>query len=78
MLIVQRLRSVILGIILCAVRCETLRAQNEASSGEDIKKELEELKLRYKKLKVFALCAFFRPLIQCLILLFSLNCFYHL
>ncbi|KAH0973199.1 hypothetical protein GBA52_025355 [Prunus armeniaca] len=33
------------------VRCDTLRAQNEASSGEDIKKELEELKLRYKKLK---------------------------
>ncbi|XP_021811528.1 protein GRIP [Prunus avium] len=33
------------------VRCDTLRAQNEASSGEDIKTELEELKLRYKKLK---------------------------
>ncbi|KAM1202081.1 hypothetical protein TB2_017855 [Malus domestica] len=33
------------------VRCDTLRAQNESSSGEDIKKELEELKLRYKKLK---------------------------
>ncbi|XP_050125152.1 protein GRIP-like [Malus sylvestris] len=33
------------------VRCDTLRAQNESSSGEDIKKELEELKLRYKKMK---------------------------
>ncbi|KAL6226922.1 hypothetical protein ACLB2K_000881 [Fragaria x ananassa] len=32
-------------------RCETLRAQSEASSGDDIKKELEDLKLRYKKLK---------------------------
>ncbi|KAM1283818.1 hypothetical protein ACFX13_027461 [Malus domestica] len=33
------------------VRCDTLRAQNESYSGDDIKKELEELKLRYKKLK---------------------------
>ncbi|KAL6220790.1 hypothetical protein ACLB2K_008545 [Fragaria x ananassa] len=32
-------------------RCETLRAQSEASSGDNIKKELDELKLRYKKLK---------------------------
>ncbi|KAF3440864.1 hypothetical protein FNV43_RR19150 [Rhamnella rubrinervis] len=33
------------------LRCDTLRAQNEASSGEDLRKELEELKLRYKRLK---------------------------
>ncbi|XP_015889558.2 protein GRIP isoform X1 [Ziziphus jujuba] len=33
------------------LRCDALRAQNEASSGEDLRKELEELKLRYKKLK---------------------------
>lgn len=34
------------------VRCEALQAQNEASSGQDIQKELDELKLRYKRLKV--------------------------
>lgn len=33
------------------LRCEALQAQNEASSGQDIQKELDELKLRYKRLK---------------------------
>ncbi|XWS33939.1 hypothetical protein CRYUN_Cryun22dG0126100 [Craigia yunnanensis] len=32
-------------------RCEALTAENEASSGEDIQKALEETKLRYKRLK---------------------------
>ncbi|GAV89471.1 GRIP domain-containing protein, partial [Cephalotus follicularis] len=32
-------------------RCEELTAQNEASSGQDMQEELEELKLRYKRLK---------------------------
>ncbi|KAB2061719.1 hypothetical protein ES319_A10G105000v1 [Gossypium barbadense] len=32
-------------------RCEALTAENEASSGEDIRKELEETKLQYKRLK---------------------------
>ncbi|KAJ7944071.1 protein GRIP [Quillaja saponaria] len=32
-------------------KCETLKAQNEANSADDIRKELEELKLRYRKLK---------------------------
>lgn len=32
-------------------RCEALTAENEASSIEDIQKELEETKLRYKRLK---------------------------
>ncbi|XP_038999759.1 protein GRIP-like [Hibiscus syriacus] len=32
-------------------RCEALTAQNEASSGEDIQKKLEETKLQYKRLK---------------------------
>ncbi|XP_022751531.1 protein GRIP-like isoform X2 [Durio zibethinus] len=32
-------------------RCEALTAENEASSGEDIQNELEETKLRYKRLK---------------------------
>ncbi|KAM5546944.1 hypothetical protein ABKV19_001466 [Rosa sericea] len=57
-------------------RCETLRAQNEASSGDDIKRELEELKLRYKKLKVFAFFLLFQPLIQ--MLLFFTYCVHHL
>ncbi|GKV21919.1 hypothetical protein SLEP1_g31844 [Rubroshorea leprosula] len=34
-----------------SVRCESLKAQNEASSREDAQKEMEELKLRYKQLK---------------------------
>ncbi|XP_031276042.1 protein GRIP isoform X3 [Pistacia vera] len=33
------------------VRCELLKSQNEASSGQDVQKELEELKLQYKRLK---------------------------
>ncbi|XP_030923807.1 protein GRIP-like isoform X3 [Quercus lobata] len=33
------------------IRCEGLKAQNEASSGQDVQKELDELKLRYKRLK---------------------------
>jgi hypothetical protein len=33
------------------LRCEALKAQNEVSSGQDIQKELDELKLRYKRLK---------------------------
>ncbi|KAG6701816.1 hypothetical protein I3842_07G004100 [Carya illinoinensis] len=33
------------------LRCEAVKAQNEASSGEDLQRELEELKLRYKVLK---------------------------
>ncbi|TXG59898.1 hypothetical protein EZV62_014471 [Acer yangbiense] len=33
------------------LRCESLTAQKEASSGEDLKKELEELKLLYKRQK---------------------------
>ncbi|KAH1047780.1 hypothetical protein J1N35_038564 [Gossypium stocksii] len=32
-------------------RCEALTAENEASSGEDIRKELEETKLQCKRLK---------------------------
>lgn len=34
------------------MRCEALKAENEVSSGKDIQRELEELKLQYKKLKV--------------------------
>lgn len=34
------------------VRYEALKAEKEATSGKDIQKELEELKVRYKKLKV--------------------------
>ncbi|XP_044470267.1 protein GRIP [Mangifera indica] len=33
------------------VRCELLKSQNEASSGLDVQKELEELRLQYKRLK---------------------------
>ncbi|XP_030975755.1 protein GRIP-like isoform X2 [Quercus lobata] len=33
------------------IRCEGLKAQNEASSGQDVQKELDELKLHYKRLK---------------------------
>ncbi|OMO83403.1 hypothetical protein COLO4_22537 [Corchorus olitorius] len=33
------------------LRCEALAAQNEASSSEDIQKELDETKQRYKRLK---------------------------
>ncbi|XVE87524.1 hypothetical protein DITRI_Ditri18aG0124700 [Diplodiscus trichospermus] len=33
------------------LRCESLTAENEASSSEDIQKELEETKLQYKRLK---------------------------
>ncbi|KAK3008457.1 hypothetical protein RJ639_013286 [Escallonia herrerae] len=32
-------------------RCETLRAQNEASSGENLQREVYELKQHYKKMK---------------------------
>ncbi|KAM7261205.1 hypothetical protein ACFE04_026680 [Oxalis oulophora] len=32
-------------------RCEALKAENEASSGEELLKEIEELKLRYRRLK---------------------------
>ncbi|KAH7521122.1 hypothetical protein ACOSP7_022543 [Xanthoceras sorbifolium] len=33
------------------LRCDLLTAESEASSGQDLQKELEELKLRYKRLK---------------------------
>ncbi|KAJ6736962.1 SYNAPTONEMAL COMPLEX PROTEIN-RELATED [Salix viminalis] len=33
------------------LRCEALKAENEVPSGQDIQRELEELKLKYKKLK---------------------------
>ncbi|KAK4583751.1 hypothetical protein RGQ29_021750 [Quercus rubra] len=33
------------------IRCEGLKAQNEVSSRQDVQKELDELKLRYKRLK---------------------------
>ncbi|GLT39332.1 hypothetical protein SLA2020_135300 [Shorea laevis] len=33
------------------LRCESLKAQNEASSSDDVQKEMEELKLRYRRLK---------------------------
>ncbi|CAN0913554.1 Protein GRIP [Linum grandiflorum] len=33
------------------LRCEALKAEAEASSGQDIQRHLEELKLQYKKLK---------------------------
>lgn len=41
------------------VRCESLVAQNEASSGKNQEKELEELKLQYKQLKVYHVSSFF-------------------
>ena len=34
------------------MRCEALAAQNEVSSGQELQKELEELNLQYKRLKV--------------------------
>ena len=34
------------------VRCEALAAQNEVSSRQELQKELEELNLQYKRLKV--------------------------
>jgi len=34
------------------VRCEALKAEKEVPSGQDIQRELEELELQYKKLKV--------------------------
>ena len=34
------------------MRCESLAAQNKVTSGEELQKKLEELNLRYKKLKV--------------------------
>ena len=34
------------------VRCEALKAENEVPSGQDTQRELEELELKYKKLKV--------------------------
>ena len=46
------LNKVLFIILDFAVRCEALTAENEASSGEDIQKELEETKLQYKRLKV--------------------------
>ncbi|KAJ6774781.1 SYNAPTONEMAL COMPLEX PROTEIN-RELATED [Salix purpurea] len=33
------------------LRCEALKAENEVPSGQDIQRELEELELKYKKLK---------------------------
>ncbi|KAG9145227.1 hypothetical protein Leryth_008182 [Lithospermum erythrorhizon] len=33
------------------LRCETLQAQSEVASGENVEKELEEFKMSYKKLK---------------------------
>ncbi|KAK9230804.1 hypothetical protein WN943_021034 [Citrus x changshan-huyou] len=33
------------------LRCELLKAQKEESSGQDVQKELQELKLQYKRLK---------------------------
>lgn len=34
------------------MRCEALKAEKEVPSGQDIQRELEELELQYKKLKV--------------------------
>lgn len=39
-----------------AVRCEAMKAENEAAAAEDMQKELEELKQRCKKLKVICNC----------------------
>lgn len=42
-----------------AVRCEAMKAENEAAAAEDMQKELEELKQRCKKLKV--VCKLLNP-----------------
>lgn len=37
------------------MRCEALKAENEVSSGQVLEKELEDIKLLNKKLKVLTL-----------------------
>ncbi|RYR61992.1 hypothetical protein Ahy_A04g019273 [Arachis hypogaea] len=34
------------------VKCDSMKAENEAIAAQDVKKELQELKLQFKKLKV--------------------------
>ncbi|XLS78550.1 hypothetical protein HN51_062775, partial [Arachis hypogaea] len=34
------------------IKCDSMKAENEATAAQDMKKELQELKLQYKKLKV--------------------------
>ena len=54
-------KKIIYRIILCAVRCEALKFQFEESSKQDVKKEFEELKQGYRKLKasIILLSCFF-------------------
>ncbi|XLS55444.1 hypothetical protein HN51_005199, partial [Arachis hypogaea] len=33
-------------------KCDSMKAENEAIAAQDVKKELQELKLQFKKLKV--------------------------
>lgn len=42
-----------------AVRCEAMKAENEAAAAEDMQKELEDLKQRCKKLTV--MCKLLNP-----------------
>ncbi|WJX33385.1 hypothetical protein P8452_21597 [Trifolium repens] len=44
--------------------CEAMKAENEAAAAEDMKKELEELKRRCKKLKVSSYIKLFKGLLK--------------
>lgn len=47
------------------MRCETLKHQKEESSSEIVQKELEDIKIHYKKLKVVALYFCFLTMRKC-------------
>lgn len=50
------------------VRCEALERQNEETSSQNLEKEVEELKLQCKKLKVAAILCY---LLNCIFASFS-------
>ncbi|RYR41805.1 hypothetical protein Ahy_A08g038229 [Arachis hypogaea] len=50
----KRLQSTVkrIGVTIIKVKCDSMKAENNATGAQDMQKELQELKLQYKKLKI--------------------------
>ncbi|XLU28992.1 hypothetical protein S245_065058, partial [Arachis hypogaea] len=49
---VQSMNHSLETVLDLSVKCDSMKAENEATVAQDMKKELQEFKLQYKKLKV--------------------------
>ncbi|XLT07347.1 hypothetical protein HN51_053140 [Arachis hypogaea] len=68
---VQSMNHSLETVLDLSVKCDSMKAENEATVAQDMKKELQEFKLQYKKLKVIL-----KFLNMCLMDFSSSDCFF--